>query len=105
MVREIVLSFHFCDRFTNYPYWISRDKFSRAALHCGLKFIGFGKNLFTKKQISIYVLIAMELNERIAEGHKNLVSDKHSKTGIVLQMPTVHPLLCKWPKTPKTRQV
>ena len=31
--------------------------------------------------------------ERIAERRQNLVSDKNSKEGIVLHMPTVHPVL------------
>ena len=32
----------------------------------------------------------MQLNKSIAECRQNLVSDKHSKTGIVQHMPTVH---------------
>ena len=39
------------------------------------------------------------LNERIAERRKSLVSDKHSKTGIFLHMPTVHPVLLQTART------
>ena len=41
--------------------------------------------------IDVYMLVAT--NERIAERHKNFVFDKRSKAGIVLNMPTVHPVL------------
>ena len=37
--------------------------------------------------------------ERIAERSKNLVSDKPCKIGIVLLMPTVHPVLLQMART------
>ena len=44
-------------------------------------------------------LLQLLLNERIAERRQILVSDKHSKTGIVLPMPTVHPVLLQTART------
>ena len=47
----------------------------------------------------MYYTLSLKLNERIAERRQNLVSDKHSKTGLVLHMPTVHPVLLQMART------
>ena len=46
--------------------------------------------------LSLYIA---QWNDRTAQHRKNLVSDKHSKTDIVLHMPTVHPVLLQMART------
>ena len=59
-------------------YWIFWDKFSCAALHCGLYIVA---RFWPKSNISSSVLI---------EGRKNLVSDKQSKKCLIQHIPAVH---------------
>ena len=56
---------------------------------------------FVKQNKNFYLCsYCLLLNERIAERRQNLVSDNHSKTGIVLHMPTsVHPVLLQTART------
>ena len=60
-----------------YPYWISLLFYS----------------------VAQFFSYCLSLNERLAERRKNLVSDKHIKTDIVLHMPTVHPVLLQMART------
>ena len=77
-----------------YSYWISWYKlcivigFPWINSAAQLSFVGY--SFLVLENISMFVLLIL-LNEKIPERRQNLVSAKHSKTGIILHMPNVHP--------------